>query len=615
MQEAQKRAELAQRLERFPLLRVLVFDRWFRLALILLLLALAAGTALLLPVWNTSPAHIPRANRIKLLDFIQAGVFKKRAAEAEKEGRWEDALTAWRTAMLNNRADLAANRGLVQSLRDRPDAPPAYAILGLITAGQLLQHSQTNLADVALTAEFDEKYRLSEFALQRLAPWRKEFTPRHQAAWARSLFGAGRVEEFEAAYLADRAAFDAEPLTALYRDAWLGGWGPVDKGVDARARLEAAAARPETAAVASRLLLLVAAQRRDAAAYGRWLGELERLKSDAIAQHALHWRLLAVSGQREKARELAGAFDRTPELASDALRVAEALEALQLTDEALNYLARVSPRFVNNPELWIGYAALLLRHEKWDELRRIALMMRQVSSSQDPLTAFSHYLEARGDLGRGRTMPAREGLARLEASAGNLSPSLALAVASGLVDAGQPALAQQILAPNADALAFLPEYWSQRFRAAYALKDVPGMDTASRKLLELQPRNPLWMNNRAAVLLITRQDPTEALSLTFQVMNSQPGATAARINHALSLLQNQRTDEAAGLLGTVSPARLAPGEAAAYHVARAEMFAQRREDASALREARLVDDSQLMPPQAEWLRGLVAQLELRAAKG
>lgn len=614
MQDDQKKAELAQRLERFPLLRVLVFDRWFRLAFILLILAVLAGTALLLPVWNTSPAHIPRANRIKLLDFIQARLFKQRAAQAEQEGRWEDALTAWRTAMLNNRADLEANRGLVQSLRDRPDAQSAYMVIGLITAGQLLQHSRTNLADVALVAEFDEKYRLSELALQRLAPWRKDFAPRHQAAWARSLFGSGRVEEFEAAYQANRAAFDADPLTALYRDAWLGGWGPVDKGVDARARLEAAAARPELAATAGRLLLLVAAQRRDDAAYGRWLGELEQLKSDGIAQHALHWRLLAASGQLQKARELAGTFSRTPELATDALRVAEALEALQLTDEALNYLAQVSPRLGNNPELWVGYAALLLRHQKWEELRRIALVMRQVSSSQDPLTAFSHYLEIRADLGRDRTIPAREGLKKLEASAGHLTPSLALAVAAGLVDAGQPVLAQQILAPNAEPLAFLPEYWSQRFRAAYALKDVSGMDAASRKLLELQPRNPLWMNNRAAVLLITRQDPTEALSLTFQLMNAQPGATAARINHALSLLQNQRTDEAAGLLSTISPAPLAPPEAAAYHVARAEMLAQRREDADALREARLVDESQLMPPQADWLRGLVAQLEQRVPK-
>ncbi|HMO65284.1 MAG TPA: hypothetical protein PKE47_08710, partial [Verrucomicrobiota bacterium] len=439
------------------------------------------------------------------------------------------------------------------------------------------------------------------------------FTPRHELAWARSLFGAGRVEEFEAAYQAGRAAFDADPLTALYRDAWLGGWGDVTEGVDARARLETAAGQPE--ATAARLLLHVSAQRRDAAAYGRWLAELEKLGSDGIAQHALHWRLLAATGELGRAQELARVFSRTPELAPDALRIAEALEALQLTDEALNYLARVSPRFVNNPELWIGYAALLLRHQKWEELRRIALVMRQVSASQDPLTPFSLYLEARADLGRERMIPARETLKRLEDSARHLSPSLALAVASGLMEVGQAQLASDILTPHAEALAFLPEFWSQRFRAAHALRDVPGMDAASLRLLELQPRNPLWMNNRAAVLLITRQDPSEALGLTLQVMNSQPGAIAARINHALSLLQNQRTDEAAALLARVSPALLSPGEAAAYHIARTEMLAQRRDATGALSEARLVDEAQLMPPQAEWLHRLVAQLERRAPGG
>lgn len=615
MDQAQKRAELAQRLERFPLLRVLVFDRWFRLAFILLLLGLLAGTALLIPVWNTSPAHIPRANRIKLLDFIQADLLKRSARKAEAEGRWDDAITAWRTAMLNNRADLEANRGLLTSLRDRPDARHIYTILGLITAGQLLQHSQTNLADLALAAEFDEKYRLSEFALQRLGPRRQDFTPRHELAWARSLFGAGRVEEFEAAYRASRDAFNADPLTALYRDAWLGGWGDVTEGVDARARLEVAAAQPDTAATAARLLLFVTAQRRDAVAYGRWLGVLETFGSDGIAQHALYWRLLAAAGERERAQELARGFQRTPDLAPDALRVAEALEALQLTDEALNYLARVSPRFVNNPEMWIGYAALLLRHQKWEELRRIALVIRQVAATQDPLTPFSHYLEARADLGRERMIPARETLKRLENSARHLSPSLALAVASGLLDVGQAGLAREILEPQAGALAFLPEYWSQRFRAAYTLRDVEGMDTAAQQLRALQPRNPLWMNNHAAVLLITRQDPTEALSLTLQVMNSQPNAVAARINHALALLQNQRTDEAAALLERVSPGLLSPGEAAAYHIARTELLAQRREHAGALDEARLVDASQLMPPQAEWLRRLVAQLEQAASRG
>jgi hypothetical protein len=357
----------------------------------------------------------------------------------------------------------------------------------------------------------------------------------------------------------------------------------------------------------------VAAARQDPAQYEKSLAALDAAGAASLGQRTLYWRLLAATGRRDEARNLAKEYADTPELVSDVMRHAETLEALGLTTEALDFLNRHAARFTGAADLWIGYSALLLRHQKWDELRRIALLIRQVSSSQDPLTAYSHYLEARADLGRDRVTPARVSLDRLQDSAANLTPNLALAVAAGLTDVGRGELALRLLLPHEKELAYLPEYWSQRFRAAYALKDVAAMETASLRLLELQPRNPVWMNNRAAVLLILRRQPEEALSLTLQVMNAQPLAAAARINHALSLLLNQRADEAAGLLGTVPAARLSATEAAAYHLARTELHFQRREWSDAQRSSGLVDDAQLMPPQRAWLEDLREQIRGKLA--
>jgi predicted Zn-dependent protease len=114
------------------------------------------------------------------------------------------------------------------------------------------------------------------------------------------------------------------------------------------------------------------------------------------------------------------------------------------------------------------------------------------------------------------------------------------------------------------------------------------------------------VNNRAALLLITGENPAEALRLTFEGLRRQPDSLALQVNHAMALQRNGRTAEAARLLERIPADRLSPDLAASYHLATAEVRAAegRREDAAAA--AGRVERSRLLPPQLARLDRVLA---------
>src|SRR5687767_1739004 len=95
----------AGRLERFPLLRILLLEKWFRRAFLLFLTVLAGALSFLPKIWVTSPKGFLPVVKISLLDRVQAGSLKRSARKAAAAGRFDEASYAWQAALANNRAD------------------------------------------------------------------------------------------------------------------------------------------------------------------------------------------------------------------------------------------------------------------------------------------------------------------------------------------------------------------------------------------------------------------------------------------------------------------------------------------------------------------------------
>jgi len=95
---------LAQKLRDYPLIRLLLFKRWFRLAFIGFVF-LVLFLALFLPkMWVVTPRGFDPKIKISGLDLVQAWSLQRTAWRATTAGQYELADHAWQAAVANNPA-------------------------------------------------------------------------------------------------------------------------------------------------------------------------------------------------------------------------------------------------------------------------------------------------------------------------------------------------------------------------------------------------------------------------------------------------------------------------------------------------------------------------------
>jgi hypothetical protein len=151
-------------------------------------------------------------------------------------------------------------------------------------------------------------------------------------------------------------------------------------------------------------------------------------------------------------------------------------------------------------------------------------------------------------------------------------------------------------------------------RAAYRLRDADLLLDAARRQSALSPDDPTAMNDLAAALIINRQDSKLLLSLTRRLLDAAPTSLAARLNHALALLQDGRSAAAKPLLLSIDESRLGEMERSMLALARTELAAQENRPAAALDFLTKVQRRFLLPPQVARLNELQAALKAKVAK-
>lgn len=597
---------LANRFIYSPFLRLLVFKPWFRVA-VLMFLALLVFLSLFLPkIWRQTPAGFHPIVRVSGLDLLQAWSLQRAARRAAAAGLHEQAAYAWRAAIANNPADPELLRGALRTLGQNPnpnrrtDAPQAAR-----QALWLLRLTQTNLSDLELVAEVLPSLGLHQTLAPLLSERLDRLTPRLQAAYLKLLFTQGRWEEF-----ADRwAALNSTPLAdaelPLYHDAFLAGAKSGAEADAARARLQAALATPEHRTLAAQLLLEGASRRGDLAEYERVFRELQAREEETLLDHARYWRLLAASGRKDEAAAAARSCTRQPESAAELVALAEACDAIGARDLALERLAEQAESFGHSIDVWATFANLLLAEQRWDELRDVALGMRQRGGAGPTLTGMSFIFEGCAEHGLGRSTAAEDAFARAARYRLDDGPVL-LAAARRLLQIGYAEPARELLLRSQDQFPENAEFWQLLSQAAEETKDEQTLALACERFYTLQPHDPVAALRQAAALILTRQRPAEAVKLTLQVYLQHPQSVAARVNHAFALVLNHRADEAASLLQAINPDALDPRERAAYDAAWVEVFTAQGRDADARRLSRQINLDFLFPSQRHRLAALLA---------
>jgi predicted Zn-dependent protease len=595
-----------------PFLRLIIFNVWFQIGFLAVMLTLVSAALYLPKMWRVSPDNFEPIVRISGLDMTQNWALKRSARKLEAAGDFLKAVDAWEGAVAQNPADVSAMRGFLGSyLKLKPrDAEFDGRVLGQMQ--WLLRINSTNSADVDLIAQVCDRfdwYDVAGYFLSHAPEERRSATA--EAVFVKSLFQQNRIPEF-AQRLEKNGSRLKDPELNLYRLAYRAGWAEGDSTA-ALAELEQAALSGESPDRTGRLLLRAAAQKNKGDIYARELERLTTRNAASAADHAAYWALLASNGRTNEAVKLAQSSSVTPNSPYELVRAAQTYTALGLVENAADLMKRHAPQLGRGPEVWAAYGSILEVRRDWDEMRRIGRLIRQDASARESIWGLGYFLEGQADLAQKRTANAQAAFERAAASEYEYEV-VGVIVARELNRKNYPKLALNLLQKLEPKLEKNLDYWNEVFLASYALQDSVTLLKAAEHGYRIIPNDPLALNRYAASLLLNRVQPEEAIQLTLQLYSRFPQNTAAAINHSCALLLNQRAPEAKKILEGLNVASLSSTEIAPYYVALFETYHTLGLWDRAWKARENIADGTLFPIQREWLRKKEKEMPRRMAE-
>ncbi len=605
--ERKRRKAPPAAVKRNYLLHILFYDRAFRWFAVVAILLFGGMGAMWPRIFVTSPKGVSPESRVSGIDLLKAKSLKKTARAADAAGNPEAAIQAWIAALGSNPADLEANRGLLLTLANQARPDRAWLPLLAFRSDWTLRLSGTNHGDLELAARANAAYGQWDWIIARLSPTNSPRTEVTTPSLLAALMEKGMVQRFAAEWAAHRD-LAKDPASALYAAAWTAGWGPADEYLQAMDTLEAAAREPAHQALALRLLLRVDHQRLDVAAYEQHFNRLQAAGGARVRQHVRFWNLLRLTGQRERAVELARSFGERPESVDEAEMYLSVLASLKQNRLLLEFAKDQLPAFGSSPTVWVAAAEALIGVGEWDELRGLAIGMRQVDGLRLILGNLGHFFEGVGEHHLGRQPRAADAFDRFLQLPPE-DPRLTFAAAVMMRRLGYPEQAAPLLRGLETKAGNSAEFWRQMQQTSYETRDVDGLIEASRRLYLLQSADPVVANNYAASLLLRGENGPEAVKVTLEVLEKIPNSVSARVNRALALIRVGRLDEVPPLLASVADAKLEPPTAAILEFTRFLLHDARGQRAEALAAAARVESRFLFPDQLEQLNAAVARLK------
>jgi tetratricopeptide (TPR) repeat protein len=592
---------LSSRLVNWPMLRLLLFDPWFRLVLVGLLFG-SLVLALALPrIWRTTPSGFKPIVRVSGLDVVQAWSLRRSALRASGAGNPEAAEFAWHAAIANNPANLDDLRGYLRFALEHEGEREARLRSASGYVGWLLRLSGTNAVDTALAVEIFSRLGQHREVLDLVRSSGGKPDAVQEKAGLKALFHLGAMAEYRQGWERARERLGSDPELILFETAYLAGWGPPGEAGPALQRLDEAAAGASQSVLVNRLRMQVAKERQDLARLEESLRRLVEASQDVLQEHTAHWELLAASGRLEDAQALARAYVRPLTNLDDVGRLSHAFRSLNMRDEEIALWQQEAPRFGQAPRVWIVLGDLLMEARRWDDLRIVARQIRDRADAMDVIGGYSYFLEGRAEIARGRWQSAEEALVKA-AQLGSTDAGLRYDLAQRMMRLGYARPALELLLPLEAEYAGVAEYWQLRFGAHAQQKEWQGMVEAAQQAYALAPEDLRSLNNQAAMWLMTREPPERIQQLTLELMRLRPQAAASRLNHALALIRNHRPSEAAELLRSLAPHKFTAEEDNAYIWCWMEYYVATGQPDRAREEARRLDPSLLFAPQVEWLQ-------------
>ena len=580
------------------LLRVLLTDRWFRWAAVAVAMLVGSVVLVVVPLFVVSTPEIDPPERVSLLDKFQARALIRTARATGLAGKLPESVTAWKTALANDPASLEARQGALEILSGAQKWTQDDVRFGYACGVELLKRSATNSQNVVRFARFLDHVGQYNGTVALLRDLATSDTGELSGWFARSLFLARRMDRFEELWHRQRLTLAATAPMVLIGPAWEAGWGPITGMAAARERLLAAEKDPLRQAEASQLLLMVFEQLGEAAGYEQTLARRIERHEESLADHLGLWRLLARTGRSSEVMNRLKSFQRSPASPGEAAGLMEAFQAFGLADQAVELGLEQVKVFPYAPDLWLATAELLLQRQDWNRLRQTAIAMRGENSLAGRMSAYSWYLDGQIDLSLRRDLDAAADFARI-AECPTPDAVLVARMVAGLRRVGRSQEATTLLRRVERDFLKDPTFWFELAGVAAENQDMDTLADAVSRSYQLEPLNPVYRHNHAAVMIALGREPAETARLTLELLNRSPESVACQINHALALVNHRRFSDAESLLVRIPWVGRTSAEETQIHFAWMLIDEARQRGDSARTHARAARESDLLPPQRQ----------------
>ena len=287
-----------------------------------------------------------------------------------------------------------------------------------------------------------------------------------------------------------------------------------------------------------------------------------------FSQQLVYWQLLLDSTMLAELAADMRQFPPEPATVGEVVWFVELAMKAGLTDIARETLGQQAPLYAGTERLWLLLVSLLESNKQWNELREMAILVRQAAAQLSALKDLSLYMEARAAHADRRFGVADTLVSKMDLP-GSASEPLSFALGKGLNEMGYETKAMQAIEPLTKQADWMDTMalWNLVFQMHVENGSRSWLLKAAENLYRLAPRNRNVLNNYAAVLLSERVRPGQALALTREnVQTSGPMAYHHLVNHAVALMLNGRLDEAHAFLRQVPAEKLPPDQLNSFYI-------------------------------------------------
>lgn len=561
---------------RFPLLQMIVNDRWVRLAVLGFVGILVTFIVGLMPIITSTPEGIQPRVKIKLLDLLQSKALARTARIQTAAHEWESAFFSWRLAIANDAGNVGLSREYMEALNNAPMTNENRFWINKIYPAMswLLKLSENNEEDIQLCAKLLDRYSMLEEAKFIVQSSRKLNHPDYSVYKIKSHYLQDDYDRFKK----DWANLFKSPVTTklensdqppagldkelfdeikLYQLAWLASSKQDSDSYQAlinaseTEEIESEVYRSESKFIdsANRLLCWTSALLGDTEQFEKAFNRLTERGNVSPVEYSYEWILIAKSDQTA-ALEKAEAFLGSQEIRdfTTAMKLNRALTLLKfekLQSSFLDNCLRTFSRF--NPRIWIITADHLIEYKKWTQLKSLASELEIDPIMGAKLRGLALFYKGLADYQRGSQSTTPE-LFKNASETPFPNVEIACYVASGMSNLGFTEIANTCLLNQPDEMAHGQTYTGLLFEFAIKLKNENQALEAARALYELIPAYPVYQNNLAAALISSETDPDLAIQLSEQTRETMPKVPAFAINSAMAYLIKDNSEQARALL-------------------------------------------------------------------